>query len=69
MRLARGAAVLGRAAADAALDGKQGGDPLQRLQRNRRGGGVMYLEEFAADSIPTPGTALRSSFLFRSLHS
>ena len=39
-------------AADAALNGEQGGDPLHGLKRSRRGNGMVHVIEFAAHMAP-----------------
>ena len=52
MFLTRGAAAVGCASVDAALDGEQRRDPLQGRERNRRGGGVMHVVELAANVAP-----------------
>src|SRR3954453_837037 len=48
-----GSAAVRGASADAALDGEQGGDPLQGLKRDRRRGCLMYVVELAAKVAPT----------------
>ena len=49
---ARGATLIGWPSADAAFDGEQGGDPLQGLQGDRRGCGMVHLVELSACVAP-----------------